>query len=71
MKNCKQHKFIYGGIRYAIQDWKLPGSGAQPVYYFDYYFCEKCLEPKTIKLLLESNNYCDILFGATPIDERI
>lgn len=61
-----EHKFIYGGVKYEIQEWKLPGSGAQAVHYFDWFFCEKCLENRYKKLDAESDTYGKALFDATP-----
>ena len=37
------HKWVYKGIVYAVGN-SIPGSGAKYRYYWDSYFCEKCLE---------------------------
>jgi hypothetical protein len=60
------HKFVHGGVKYEIQDWKLPGSGARAVYYYDWFYCERCLENKYTQLPSETSTYDKILFGATP-----
>lgn len=56
---CK-HKFVYGGIKYEVKDW-----GHRPVYYYDWFFCEKCLESKYNRLEGEGESF-RIQFGATP-----
>ncbi len=61
-----EHKFICGGIKYEVQDWNLPGSGARRIYYFDWFYCERCLENKYQMLDVETDTYSKILFGATP-----
>ena len=68
MPEICEHKWIYRGVGYEVQYWKLPGSGAQPIYYYDVYFCERCLTIKTSKLNISSNTYGKILFGATPVE---
>lgn len=60
-----EHKFVYGGIKYEIQNYKLAGSSAQPIFYFDWFYCEKCLENKYKKLAIETDTYSKILFNAT------
>lgn len=65
MSDC-EHEFTYGGVKYEIQEWKLPGSGAQPVYYYDHYFCRKCLEHRYERLNVTTSTYDKINFGATP-----
>ena len=64
--NTCGHDFVYGGVRYEIQEWKLPGSGAQPIHYFDWFYCKHCLENNYQKLPTESNTYGKILFDAKP-----
>ena len=65
-----EHKFIHGGIKYEVQEWKLAGSGARPVYYFDWFYCEVCLENKYQKLEAETDSYSKVIFGATPKGSR-
>lgn len=60
------HKFVHGGVKYEIQEWKIPGGGAQPVYYFDWFYCEKCLQNEYQRLAESSNTYEPIRFEATP-----
>lgn len=64
-----EHKFVYGGVKYQVQEWMLPGSGAQPVYYFDWFYCEKCLERHYKRLPVESNTYQKTLFNASPVEQ--
>lgn len=46
---CK-HKWVYQGLRYrAAEDYR----GGTLYSYYDVYFCEKCLERKTIPLNIE------------------
>ncbi len=65
-----EHKFIHGGIKYEVQEWKLPGSGARPVYYFEWFYCERCLEKRYEKLDTETDSYSKVLFGATPKGDK-
>lgn len=65
-----EHKFIYSGVKYEIQEWKLPGSGAQPIYYYDWFYCEKCLDNKYQKLNDQTDTYSSILYRATPKGTR-
>lgn len=62
---CK-HKFIYGGVKYHISNEKLPGSGAQYVFYFDWFYCEKCLEYEYRRLKEYTNTYQELAYNATP-----
>ena len=66
MNTSCEHKFVYGGVRYEVQDWNYSGSGAKPIYYFDWFYCEKCLGDKYNSLDVETDTYSRILFGATP-----
>lgn len=66
MDSCK-HKYVYGGVKYQVQDYKNPGSGSSPVYYYDFYYCEKCLHKKLDKLDVVRTSYDPILFEATPV----
>ena len=65
LSDC-DHKFIHGGGKYEVQEWKLPGSGAQSVYYYDWFYCERCLKDRYKELETETDTYSKILFGATP-----
>ena len=67
MPEICDHKWIYRGVGYEVQDWEFPGSATRPVYYYDVYFCERCLTIKTSKLNVRSGTYEKILFGATPV----
>lgn len=62
-----EHDFVYDGVKYEVQDWKLPGSGAQPVHYFDAFHCRHCLKRNYQELSSKTNSYQKILFNATPM----
>ena len=62
---CK-HKFVYGGVKYTIEGWTLPGTGARRVHYYDWFYCEYCLEKKYEKLDTNLTDYDPIHFNATP-----
>lgn len=62
-----EHKFVYGGVKYDVKNWLLPGSGAHPVHYYDWFFCEKCLFDQYQKLNHETDTYNKISFNATPL----
>jgi hypothetical protein len=66
MNGICDHKFVYAGIKYEVQDWKIPGGGSQPVWYFDWFYCEKCLENKYHRLAIERDTYEKTMFGASP-----
>ena len=61
------HKFIYGGVKYKVASMHLPGTSARPVYYYDWFYCERCLERKYKKLVIEATSYDDLKFNATPM----
>jgi hypothetical protein len=61
-----EHKFVFGGVKYEDGHYPLPGSGARSRQYFDFYFCEKCLEKKYEKLPFEDNTYSKVQFSASP-----
>ena len=65
MADC-EHKFVYRGVVYSVQDHKIPGSGGQEVYYYDFYFCERCLDKKYDRLPYTSNSYDAIRLQAMP-----
>ena len=61
------HKWIYGGIKYEIESYPLPGTGAHSVAYFDWFFCEKDPEhSRYVALGHHSDTYEKIKFNATP-----
>jgi len=65
------HEFVYAGVRFQIKDRNLPGSGARPVYYYDYYYCQKCLQGKAVELNAQTNTYEPIQFDATPLPSGV
>jgi hypothetical protein len=67
------HEYVYSGIVYEVQEWKLPGSGASPVHYFDKYFCTHCLDQQFKQLAFVSNSYGTVMYDAKPktvVEER-
>jgi hypothetical protein len=61
-----EHKFAYGGVRYVVEDYKLAGSNARPVIYFEMFFCEKCLYKEYHKMPGQSTTYENTKYNATP-----
>lgn len=61
-----EHEFRYQGVVYEIQDYKLPGSSAQPVFYYDLYYCRGCLKQEFKKLNLEGTTYGKLEYNARP-----
>lgn len=62
-----EHRFIYGGVKYEDGKHSLPGGSAKSRKYFDWFYCDKCLETKYRALFLPGqDSYSDALFGATP-----
>lgn len=43
MSDCK-HNYTYGGVKYRIGEYKLAGSSARPVFYYDWFFCTVCAD---------------------------
>lgn len=64
MANCN-HSFIYGGVKYKIAH-QLAGSNARAVRYYDWFYCNKCLENLYKELSERSNTTQQIRFNATP-----
>lgn len=60
------HKFIYGGVKYKDGQTSMAGTGAREREYFDWFFCEFCLENKFTRLNYESDTYAKVEFNATP-----
>jgi len=64
------HKFIYGGVKYKDGDM-IAGSSAKIRHYYDWFYCERCLEIRYEKLDCGKNSsYDHVRFGATPINEE-
>lgn len=58
------HKFLYGGVKYKVQ--QAPRGGTQYAY-FDWFYCEKCLKEKLISLdSTSAAGYAAPLFNAIP-----
>lgn len=60
------HKFVYGGVKFKVGHDHLPGTSAKPVTYYDWFYCEKCLENQYIRLSRSGNTYEPVEFNATP-----
>ena len=65
MDTC-EHKFVYGGIKYKDGLYSLPGTGAHSREYFDWFYCEKCLENKYVELSKRGDTY-SLWFDAKPM----
>lgn len=61
-----EHIFKYGGVKYEIDPQPLSGTGAKTVWYFDWYYCEKCLFETFRRLEERGTTYEVIKFNATP-----
>ena len=73
MNACERgHRYAYAGIRYADGTNPLPGSGARARYYAHIYFCERCMDHLTERIVgVEDNTYGKVQFGATPGDAKL
>lgn len=60
------HEYVYGGVKFRIGH-KLMGSAARAVFYYDWFYCSKCLEDKFRRLSYKTNTYEDIRNNATPL----
>jgi len=61
MTTCK-HKFVYGGVKFKL----VERSFGNVLHYFDWFYCEKCLESKFAKLDASSDTW-NVLYSASPI----
>jgi len=61
------HKFVYGGVKYRRYENADLGLRAWLIYYYDWFYCERCLKQMYEKLNIKANTYEPILFNATPI----
>jgi hypothetical protein len=60
------HSYSYGGLKYAISELSLPGTGARAVYYSDWFYCTHCLENKFTNIRQHGTSYDQVLDNATP-----
>jgi len=65
MTDC-EHKFVYGGARYKVDDNPRPGTGSHYRYYYDWFFCEKCLESRYERLAFLDTTYDKVALNALP-----
>lgn len=61
-----QHKFVYGGVKFKAESYAMSGTSAHARYYYDWFYCEKCLKNHYKMLSERDNTYGPVLFGATP-----
>ncbi len=66
---CRDHKFVFAGLRYRASERPIPGSSARRVHYANVYFCERCLEHRANPTDVETNTYEKVIEGATPASE--
>lgn len=38
------HTYVFQGLGYTLDPYRLPGSSARRRYYVDVYYCRKCLD---------------------------
>lgn len=61
-----EHRFVYAGVKYKDSRYPRPGSGAHDRYYYDHYYCDRCIEHCYEQLPTISSTYEPPLFNATP-----
>lgn len=73
MQHGCQHKFVRDGVRYRIGDADEHQvrniEDNRPVFYYEAYFCEKCLLKDYVKMALVLDAYATIRYGALPLPE--
>lgn len=69
--DCVEHDFVHAGVKYQVMEWRLSGGSAQPVYYYDMYFCRHCLEKRFERLAGEKITYDKIAYGASPLPRGV
>lgn len=75
MENCSLdgHDYRYGGVKYDLAH-KISGSDAYRVYYYDWFYCRRCLIGNYNRLEYEGSaslyNVDQIKFGATPMEKE-
>lgn len=63
-----EHTFVHGGVKFEYGG-RMPGSSAEWVIYYDWFFCTKCLESQYKRLSPypgDHDSYQAIRYGATP-----
>lgn len=61
-----EHRWVFQGVVYWSADCPMPGSSAHERIYGDRFFCERCLEQKTINSRAEGNTYGKPIPGTVP-----
>jgi len=59
-------EWVYGGVKFEDGDFPLPGTGAARRYYFDWFYCKKCLAISLKRLNIYATTYDPVLYNATP-----
>ena len=71
MPEVCQHKYVYNGVRHMVGKYENPEyarlADANPVFYYDFYFCERCLDKRYEKLDIELDTYAVIRYDALPM----
>ncbi len=68
-----EHHYVKDGVVYEVQDLPAPNppvADALVVYYFNSFFCAKCLNRRYEKIDFEANTYNSIRYGAIPMPEK-
>jgi hypothetical protein len=60
------HTWAFGGLRYEDGQSPLPGTGACPRLYFDWFYCSGCLANRYANQRAIGNTYSAPLSGALP-----
>lgn len=72
MEDC-EHKYVKAGMRYLVGRYKNPEyarlANANPVFYYTFYFCEKCLNKYYEKMGLELDTYATVRHDALLMPE--
>lgn len=78
MQDICEHTFVHQGVRIRIGDpeeyeaFEPRGlENNKPVFYYDFYFCEKCLLKHYEKMDLVLDTYATIRYDALPLPEGI
>jgi hypothetical protein len=60
-----EHLYVYAGVVFDYVG-QIPGSGAQHRAYYNWFFCNKCLENTYNRLNSDDDSYSKVQFNATP-----
>ena len=69
-----EHDYRYGGVKYQFGPQRS-GGNAHNTYYYDWFYCSKCLHRRYVKLDAYSVGYKhkpnNVWFNATPMSEEV